>query len=462
MTPGRTEPAHARLLTMAGRTLLPESEHRWLHALLVLGTLLVGFYLLGQVAGVVLFFSDVLFILAMSWLLAFVLSPVVSLLLRAFPALPRGLATILVYAVLFLALTAIVVVVAGSLATSIAGFVTELPSLSARLPEMLAPWEDRLAAFGLRVELVALARSTLAGLGSLGTDLVRPLTDLALASLGAIGNLMLIVFLSLFILIDKDRMVAFVNRLVPPRWADEARLFETSVASSFGGFMRGQAIQGVIYAAFAVFAHLAFGLDYTAASAGLVGLLQTLPFFGPFASWAPPVVVAALTRPDALIPAFIVMAIGWFVVMNIVQPRVMASSVGIHPVVVLASVLIGLKLYGVMGAIFAVPVAAVISAFFFHYLNRNSGAPRDVTSRAVRRVEQREGRRIRVPGAPSIPGIAPVAGADRSASRPGVERRSLLPQRPMARPRSDDSRETGPVPAEGQTAITDAAPDPAP
>ena len=65
------------------------------------------------------------------------------------------------------------------------------------------------------------------------------------------------------------------------------------------------------------------------------------------------------------------MAVGWFIVMNIVQPRVMASSVGIHPVVVLVSVLIGLKLYGVVGAIFAIPVAAVISAFFFHYLNRS-------------------------------------------------------------------------------------------
>ncbi len=62
------------------------------------------------------------------------------------------------------------------------------------------------------------------------------------------------------------------------------------------------------------------------------------------------------------------MVVGWFVVMNIIQPRVMANSVGIHPVMVLVSVLIGLKLQGVVGAIFAVPVAAVISAFFFFYL----------------------------------------------------------------------------------------------
>ncbi len=395
---------------MDSQPLLPQSERRWLHALLVLGTFVLGFLLLGLVAEVLIFFSDILFILVMAWLLAFVLSPIVSVILRAFPTLPRGLVTILVYLVIFVVLSTLVVMVAQSLAVSIAGFIAELPTLNARLPEILAPWQERLAGFGLNLDLVAAAESALTGLGGLGGDLVTPLAGLAVAGLGAVGNLLLIVFLSLFILLDKDSMVAFVNRLIPPRWADEARLFETSVVSSFGGFIRGQAIQGVIYAGFAVVTHLFLGLDFMPASAALVGLLQALPFFGAFLSWAPPVVVAALTNPGALLPAVIIMAVGWFIVMNIVQPRVMASAVGIHPVVVLASVLIGLKLYGVTGAIFAVPVAAVISAFFFFYLNRSAGGPRDVTSRAARRVEKREGRKVRVPAAPSV--AADASSAD--------------------------------------------------
>ncbi|MBA2569744.1 MAG: AI-2E family transporter [Chloroflexi bacterium] len=440
---------------MAGRSLLPEADHRWLHALLVMGTFVVGFFLLGQVAGIVLYFSDILFILVMAWMVAFVLSPVVSFILRTFPTLPRGLVTVLVYVVLFVALTALIVVIAGNLVASVAGFVSELPNLNARLPEILRPWEERLAGLGLQVDLVSLAQSTLAGVGSLGTDLVRPLTALAIASLGAIGNLLLIVFLSLFILIDKDGMVAFVNRLVPPRWADEARLFETSVASSFGGFLRGQAIQGVIYAVFAVVTHLVLGLDFTAASAGLVFLLQALPFFGAFVSWAPPVVVAALTQPEALIPALVIMGIGWFIVMNIVQPRVMASAVGIHPVVVLLSVLIGLKLYGVVGAIFAVPVAAVISAFFFHFLDRSAGGPRDVTSRAVRRVEEREGRRIRVPEAPGISASSP-------APLPGPARRSLFRRPSTSRPSTEPAPQEAAPAADQTPAINEPAPDPAP
>jgi hypothetical protein len=81
-------------------------------------------------------------------------------------------------------------------------------------------------------------------------------------------------------------------------------------------------------------------------------------------------------------------------------------------------VLIGLRLQGVVGAIFAIPVAAVISAFFFHYLNRSQGGPRDVTSRAARRLEVRQGRPIRVPTPPPVtaPGAASMATASGAAA----------------------------------------------
>ena len=243
------------------------------------------------------------------------------------------------------------------------------------------------------------------------------LQALALASLNTLGNLMFMIFLSLFIVIDKDRLLGFVNQVTPPRFAEEMRLFQTSVASSFGGFIRGQAIQGVLYGAVAAVGSIALGIEFVPLTTALVALFQMIPFFGPFVSWAPPVVAAILTQPEALIPIVIVMAAGWFVVMNIVQPRVMASSVGIHPVLVLVSVLIGLRVQGVVGAIFAIPVAAVISAFFFHYLNRSQGGPRDVASRAARRLEARQGRPVRVPAPPPVtaPGAASAAAAPPSS-----------------------------------------------
>ncbi len=272
----------------------------------------------------------------------------------------------------------------------------------------------RLADLGLQVDLVVVLDQGLQELARSSGQFVGPLQDVAFASLGMLGNLIFMIFLSLFIVVDKDNLLGFVNRVTPPQYAPEMRLFQTSVASSFGGFMRGQAIQAVVLGSVAAAGSLLLDIDYMPLTTALVAVFQFIPFFGPFVSWAPPVVAAVLTQPEAIIPIVLIMGAGWFVTMNFVQPRVMSSSVGIHPVVVLLSVLIGLRLQGVVGAIFAIPVAAVISAFFFHYLNRSQGGPRDVTSRAARRLEEREGRPVRVPYAT---GRGCTAGRSRGRAR---------------------------------------------
>jgi predicted PurR-regulated permease PerM len=293
--------------------------------------------------------------------------------------------------------------------------VASVPTLQERLPELLLPWQNRLREIGLAVDLVAGARSFLSGLGTIGGDLLAPLSGLALASLGVFGSVLLILFLSLYMLMDRDRIMAFLVRLVPARYTEEARLFQTSVASSFGGFLRGQAIMGVLYGLLAAVVHVVLGLPYGPASAATAGLLQAIPFFGPFLSWAPPVAVAILTKPEATLPALIAMAVGWFIVMNVIQPRLMASAVGIHPVIVFGSVMLGLKLAGIVGAIFGIPIAAVISSFFFYYLNRSATVSREMTSRTARHIEEQESRR-QAPGTAASAAPAEGALAQRSAN----------------------------------------------
>jgi predicted PurR-regulated permease PerM len=382
---------------------LLQSEGRWIHALLVLGTLAVGLVLVGLVSQVLVFFSDILLILVMAWLFAFILAPLAGWVERRMPVLPRVAVVGVIYGLLFVALSAIIVVIAVSVAGSFKELIDSLPKIQEDLPVTLAVWQTQLDTWGINVNLADTVSRALTGLQELSGDLVKPAADLALASLGIIGNLLMIVFLSVFILIDKDRILAFFIRLSPQRYADEVRLLQTSVSSSFGGFLRGQAIQGVVLGLVAAIGGALLGVPYWPATAVIVAVLQMIPFFGPFVSWAPPVIVAVLTPGAAILPMLGIMIVGWFVVMNIIQPRVMADSVGIHPVVVLLSVLIGLKLQGVVGAIFAIPVAAVISAFFFFYLERSpAGGPRDVASRAARRLEARAGRPVRVPTAPVV------------------------------------------------------------
>ena len=385
---------------------MTERQQRWLTAVLVLGAVVLAFVLVSLIATVFFAFGDIILVFFLAWLLAFILSPVVAGLTRLAPFLPRVGAVVLVYATLVGAIVLIVVLVAGALAQSIAAFVAGLPTLREQLPQIVADWQDRLRGLGLtQVDLLAQANSFLDNLADYAAQLAGPLQQLAVASLGALGNLLIVLILSLYMVVDRDAILSFFFRIVPPAWKDEARLLETSVAKSFGGFLRGQAILGVVYAAVAAVTSAVLKLDYLPATAATAGVLMAIPFFGPFVAWAPPVIVALLIPNGPVLPSVILMGLGWLVVMNFLQPRLMQEAVGIHPIVVLGSVLIGSKVAGVTGAVFGIPIAAVLSAFFFHFLILNR-EPGPVAARAARRLEAREGRKVRIPSEP-IPGVDP-------------------------------------------------------
>ena len=122
-----------------------------------------------------------------------------------------------------------------------------------------------------------------------------------------------------------------------------------------------------MYGLFAGVTSAVLGLPYLPLIAVSVGILNAIPFFGPFVSWIPPVLIAVLYQPDAIVPALAMMGVGMLITMNILQPRIVGQSVGLHPIVVLGSVLIGARLYGALGAIFSVPVVAVIAATIGHW-----------------------------------------------------------------------------------------------
>jgi predicted PurR-regulated permease PerM len=385
---------------------LTPRQRSWLDTLLVLGVAALALLVLGGLIDLFFYFGDVILVFFLAWLVAFVLSPMVDAIVNRIPRLPRAAAVGLVYLIILTLAVLIILLIAGALASGIQDFIRNAPSIRSDLPRLLAPWQERLNAIGLsQVDLLYQANVLLSNLQTYANQLIGPLQQLAVASIGALGNLLIIVILSVYIVIDRDEILSFFFRIVPPGRQEEARLLERSVSRSFGGFLRGQAVMGVVYAGIALLASLVGGLQLVAVTTAASGILQAIPFFGPFVSWLPPVIVAIVQKPESIIPVLAIMGVGWFFVMNILQPRLMQDTVGIHPIVVLGSVLIGAKAAGIAGAIFGIPIAAVLSAFFFHYLRRTTDTG-SVASRAARRLEEREGRPIRVPREPA-PGLDP-------------------------------------------------------
>ncbi len=372
--------------------------------ILVLGAIALAIVVTGMLGKIFFDFGDVILTFFLAWLIAFILSPLVRWMIRIIPGLPRALAAAIVYVVLLAVTIGAIVFIAGTLATSIADFIAYVPRLVADLPSILQPLEDWLRRLGFsQVDVVNAAQQAINFLRDYASAIVGPLQSIAVASLSAMGTVLIVVILSVYIVIDQDGIRSFVNRLIPPNRREEFSLLETSVSRSFGGFLRGQAVIGLAYAVVALGTSVVLGLPLIGVTTAAAGVLMAIPFFGPFVSWTPPVIVAVFTNPGLILPTIAIMGVGWFVVMNILQPRLMAGAVGLHPIVVLAAVIIGSKVAGIAGAIFGIPIAAVLSSIFLHYLEI-FGSDRDVASRAAKRLEDREGRPVRVPREPQ-PGL---------------------------------------------------------
>ena len=382
---------------------LSERQRRLVDAVLVLAVVALGFVVLGFVAGVLSFFSDVLFLFFLAWLLAFAILPLITLLHRLVPRVPEAVAVIVVYFAIVGLLLTVLVQASASLATSIGQFIADAPRLVDQLTNVLTDIQDRLVGLGFNVNLVDQAPVIVQNLQHWAGELVGPVQQLAVASIGVLGNILIVVILSIYIAVDREDAAAFVYRLVPPGQTHTARLVQSSVSRSFGGFLRTQLIMGAAFGVLTMVVNIIFGLPYAGVTIVTAAVLHAIPFFGPFVSWAPPVFVALLAAPNVVVPVLIVMVIGWLLTMNVLQPRLMAGAVGIHPIVVLGSVVVGAKIAGIAGAVFGIPIAAVLSAFFFHWFERSREGG-SVADRATKRLEAREGRPVRRPKEP-VPGV---------------------------------------------------------
>jgi predicted PurR-regulated permease PerM len=185
----------------------------------------------------------------------------------------------------------------------------------------------------------------------------------------------LVIILSFYMMLDGERLVASIIRRLPPRWSDDARMFRTSVSQIFGGFLRGQLVVGLIYSAFTWLALVLLGQANSLPVAIICGVLMLLPFIGTFLAIVPPIALVLLqTSPDQLAAKLIVLLIALIIAqqitLQIIAPRVFGSTMGVHPLLLFAGLLIGAKVGGVWGAFFAGPVVAIAYAMFEVFYDR--------------------------------------------------------------------------------------------
>ena len=343
-------------------------ERRWLVIFLVLGSAYFAVLLVQLAASALGALSPLLLILFLAWLLAFVLSPVVNYLDER-TRLSRGAATGIVYLLVLIGLGFAVFYAASSITQQIGQLAADFPQTQARIEATLRSWQGSIQIGRFQPDLVALFDDAQAGVGGLGRALFAQAQAIATVTIAAIGALVVITILSLYMVMDSERILAKFHRLVPRRYEDEVEIFERSVARAFGGFLRAQLTLAIIQALITGVIGLIFGLPYLFLVGSLSAVAMLIPFFGPPLALIPPVVAAAIYRPDAFLLVTAILLVTQTVIVNWLQPRLMQGALGMHPILVLVALLLGAQVAGVWGALFGIPVVAVMNVFFNYVIN---------------------------------------------------------------------------------------------
>jgi predicted PurR-regulated permease PerM len=336
-------------------------ERRWLLAFLILGSAYFAVILIQIVLGFLGGFSQILLILFLAWLLAFVMSPVVHFFeARSFS---RGVAVGVAYFFALVSLGFVLFTTLAAITTQLAQATDDFPQTAVKIESTLAGYQSTLGLDRLNIDLVDLFHKAQDQVGALSSAIFGQAREIAGATLTTLGSLFLILILSLYMVIDSERILAKLNRAVPRQYSDEMQILESTVARAFGGFLRAQLVLAAIQAILVAIVGSIFGIPYLFLVGTMSALAMLIPFFGPPLALIPPIAAAWIYTPDTFLISTIILVGVQTILVNVVQPRLMQGALGIHPILVLVGLLVGAQVAGVWGALFGIPVIAVLNVF---------------------------------------------------------------------------------------------------
>ena len=337
----------------------------WLLALLLVATIYVTLLLVRLLLEVLGGFVQIFLVVFTAWLLAFVLSPTVAWLTERMRG-RRGVAIGAAYAATLVVGGGLIFYAASAIASSIGEAASDFPQTRERIEATLSGWQDAISTGQFQPDLIALYRDVEAtAAGAIGS-VVGEAPGVTAALL---GSLLLVIILSLYMLADSAGIVATLNRIVPRRYSNEVEILERSVSTAFGGFLRAQVVLAAIQTALTLGVVLLVGLPYGFVIVVASAVAMLVPFFGPPLALLPPILATAIFSPQWLLLVAPLLLVAQTVLVNYFQPRLMRDALGMHPLVVLIGLLVGAQVAGLWGALFIIPILAVLTVFFTYVVN---------------------------------------------------------------------------------------------
>lgn len=294
---------------------------------------------------------QVLLLIGLAFFFAVSLEPTVSWLVRQ--RLPRWTAVLSVVLV-------VLGVVAGFLAAAVPALITQARQFAAQMPGYLHSLQDPRSVFGRLNAQFAFEQHVQQWLSGQGANLAQGLLGAGQLLLGVISGLVVVAVLVVYFLAAMPRILGALCRLVPAQRRSHAARIGDEIVVQTGGYLLGNVLTSLIAGAVTFVWLLIFGVPFPLLLSALVALLDLVPVLGTI-TFSVIVSLVALTVSVSVGLA----TVGFLVVYRVVEdyllvPKIMGHIVQVPAIGTIVAVLLGGALLGVIGAVIAIPTAAVI------------------------------------------------------------------------------------------------------
>ena len=344
------EPEHGRWAARAWRTL--EQPVRILVYLLIA---LSAVMLYHQSEYLVVHLFNVLLLFLFAAIIALLLTPLIDRMEAIAVFKGRRILAVLLVFLVFLGLIAGVIAL---VAPPLVGQARQLPALETRINAIIQALTAAINSAGIPLQL-----SLPSGFAGLSPSVLGSAFGILSGTVGTLVSLLLVIVISIYLLVEGRQLIASMRKLFPGH--EEVYDFTlVAVGTTFGQYARGQLIMSLVMGTYTAVAMTLVGVPYAVVLGILTFFLEFLPLIGAPVGMGIAVIIALIFKGPVVALLALAVALGGHAIeAYILGPRVTGSATRIHPLVAMAALLIGAELGGILGALFAVPVAALLNVF---------------------------------------------------------------------------------------------------
>ncbi len=313
--------------------------------------------------------KDIILLLFVSLLLAGVMYPFVRWM--AAHRIPKGLSVFLFYFLLLGFLTVSFVLLIPAVAREM-GMLAGTYSQSF---EWLVSVKDGFQGISDKYPLVHNLQTSFGGVQQYLGQSVQGVLGYLTTLFGGLAGLVVVLVLAFYLIVEESAVKTLFKNLIPNEYQELASDLVWQVINRLGDWLRGQLILGLVIGGLYFIAFAIIGVPYPILLALFGALLEFIPYVGPFIAAVPALILAASVSPLVLLITIIAIILIQQLENNLIVPKIMQRSVGLNPIISILAVMIGAQTFGVVGALFAIPVATAASVVIFELHRRRQQSP---------------------------------------------------------------------------------------